>query len=272
MSTINDPLIPSVTAAETIKDAFRRLRLPGMAAEFEKQKVQLPENSSMPFNERLGKLCSAEMTSRKANRINRLLAQAHLPNPTACPEKIDPRKERTMNMELMLDLVTCSFVSKKRFVSFEGATGTGKSYLSSALGNAACRNGYKVLCLNSESFVLDLSIAANAGKLQDRLDALAGKDLLILDEWLKKPLTAEESLNVSSFINACYGKCSLIFCSQYPSSEWYNRIDCERTENGDSELADAIMDRITNNTDVVTLSSTVSMRKFYTSTGESITG
>jgi len=268
---VMNPLKPRTASSESILGAFKGLRLPGMANQFQLQMDTLAANGDRPFNERLEELCSAELNNRSTHRINGLLQRAKLFNPAACPESIDMRKERSMNKDLILELVSCSFVRQKRFVSFEGAAGTGKTFLACALGNAACRNRYKVLCVNSEMFVQDLQLAEHAKTLSDKIEGFAKMDVLILDDWLKKPLKTEDAQNVSSFMNACYGKCSLIFCSQFPSTEWYGRIDCEHTASGgDSELADAIMDRIINNMHIVSLSSTVSMRKFYSPTGEEI--
>lgn len=63
--------------------------------------------------------------------------------------------------------------------------------------------------------------------------------LLILDEWLLLKLTEAEARNLFELIHKRRKKSSTIFCSQFRESEWYQQI-CD----GESTLADAIMDRI----------------------------
>ena len=63
--------------------------------------------------------------------------------------------------------------------------------------------------------------------------------LLILDEWLLLKLTEAEARDIFELIHKRRKKSSTIFCSQFRETEWYQQIS-----NGESTLADAIMDRI----------------------------
>lgn len=63
--------------------------------------------------------------------------------------------------------------------------------------------------------------------------------VLIIDEWLLLKLTEAEARNLFELIHKRRKKPSTIFCSQFRESEWYQQI-CD----GESTLADAIMDRI----------------------------
>ena len=54
-------------------------------------------------------------------------------------------------------------------------------------------------------------------------------------------------------------KGSMIFCTQYPTDEWYGRIDPESAEG--SPISEAIMDRIIHNAYEVLVDGRVSMRE-----------
>ena len=87
--------------------------------------------------------------------------------------------------------------------------------------------------------------------------------VLILDEWLLLKLTEAEARNLFELIHKRRKKSSTIFCSQFRESEWYQQI-CD----GESTLADAIMDRISYDSYKIDIESVdpskdLSMREVY---------
>ena len=87
--------------------------------------------------------------------------------------------------------------------------------------------------------------------------------LLILDEWLLLKLTEAEARNLFELIHKRRKKSSTTFCSQFRESEWYQQI-CD----GESTLADAIMDRISYDSYKIDIESVdpskdLSMREVY---------
>ena len=83
-------------------------------------------------------------------------------------------------------------------------------------------------------------------------------DLLILDEWLIRPLPPQESYDMLEIVEARCHK-STIFCTQYESEGWYTRID--PNPESDSPVSEAIMDRIIHNAYEVLVDGRVSMRE-----------
>ena len=73
----------------------------------------------------------------------------------------------------------------------------------------------------------ELSIARSGGTLKKVLESYKKKDLLILDEWLIRPLSPQESYDMLEIVEARCHK-SMIFCTQYESEGWYTRIDPTR--------------------------------------------
>ena len=105
----------------------------------------------------------------------------------------------------------------------------------------------------------ELSIARAEGRFKKVINAYAKVDLLILDEWLLRRLTAQESYDLLEIIEKRSKHGSTIFCTQYETSGWYGRINPD-PEN-DSPIADAIMDRIINNAYIIAVEGEISMRE-----------
>lgn len=78
----------------------------------------------------------------------------------------------------------------------------------------------------------ELSIAKATGTFQETIKAYIKADLMILDEWLIRCLTPQETYNLLEIVEARVNspKGSIIFCTQYNNEEWYGRIDPEAAE------------------------------------------
>ena len=72
----------------------------------------------------------------------------------------------------------------------------------------------------------------------------SGYDLLILDEFLLNDLTQAEQLFLFELIERRYDRSSTIFCTQYRIEDWHTRL-------GGGVHADAILNRIVHNVEVV---------------------
>lgn len=86
-------------------------------------------------------------------------------------------------------------------------------------------------------------------------------DLLIIDEWLLRPLPESEAYDLLELIDACSRKGALILYTQYDVDDWYYRIDCDRAEDEGSAVAEGILDRIINNKYSIEVKGRISMRK-----------
>ena len=103
----------------------------------------------------------------------------------------------------------------------------------------------------------ELTIARSSGELKKLLAFYKKVDLLILDEWLIRPLTPQESYDLLEIAEARSQR-SMIFCTQYQPVGWYTRID--PNPESDSPISEAIMDRIVHNSYKILIEGRISMR------------
>ena len=258
---------------ETVK-ALRALRLPGMARELESQLEEPQRYKDLSFEDRLTLLVDSESVSRRKNTISRRIREAKFSESTACIEAIEYHEDRKLNRSLITKLATCAYIQENHHVILKGATGAGKSYIANALGVAACRKLYKVRYVSLPDLLNEYAVAKALNEQKKVKLAYSKFDLLIIDEWLLRPLPESESYDLLELIEACSKKGAIILCTQYDIDDWYFRIDCDREitdEDDTSAVAEGILDRLIHNKYMIEVKGRISMRKrhaFAESEGE----
>lgn len=137
------------------------------------------------------------------------------------PDAVNPRKEPDysyIHRELAKPGVNLTIILK-------GASGNGKTYLACALGHAACRKFKSVKYIRMPELLDELSIAKGCGTFKKAIKSYKKVDLLILDEWMIRPLAAQEAYDLLEIVESRCEAGSIIFCTQYESAEWYDRIN-----------------------------------------------
>ena len=222
------------------QDTLRKLNemnLFGLARGFEEQLTSTSANH-LSFEERIGLLVDQEMTFRENRRLQRLLKAAKF-RESACVEDIIYRPERGMERSLVASFALGNWIRQGNNLIVTGPTGSGKTWLSCALGNKACRLGMTVLFYRLSLLLEDLAISHGDGSFRKRLNQLAKADLLILDDFGMAALNAIGRNDLLEVIDQRTGNRSTLITSQLPVDRWHDYLS-----GGNPTMADAILDRL----------------------------
>lgn len=224
-----------MTNEETIGKLIE-MRLTAMANAFREQ-LSIVDLANLSFEDRFGLLTDIEWTSRKNNRLKKLIHDARFDQPQAHIADINYIAQRKLDQAMIARLATCAYIEEKHNIIIMGATGSGKSYVGCALGMEACKRFYSVRYVRLPDLLTDLAIARGEGTIKKLLYQYLRVNLLILDEWMLVSLKESEARDLLEIIHSRHKKASTIFCSQFAPAGWHAKI-------GEATLADAILDRI----------------------------
>lgn len=173
-------------------DKLIEMRLTAMADAYRNQLTDTGMKD-IPFEDRLGMLVDIEYTSRKNNRLSRLIKRAEFDQPYASIMDINYTSGRKLNKSLITRLATCEYITEHRNLFITGATGSGKSYMACAFGMEACKQYYTTKYVRLPDLLIDLEMSRNDGTYKKVMAKYANPVLLILDEWLLlKPTDTEQ--------------------------------------------------------------------------------
>ncbi len=216
--------------------ALHLLKLPGMAQCWTSmEETHKLDGTSLRDGMQL--MIQTERDTRRDNGIKRLVKSAHF-RMQASIESLETDTTRGVSSATVAELGTCEYLRNGMTIIITGPAGTGKTYLASALGDRACRQGFKVMYFTINMLVSTLRMLRQENRINNFFRKLGSQDLLIIDDWGMQKVDGDIQNDFEQIIDDRYNFKSLILCSQLPVSDWYNVFQSEL-------IAEACLDRMT---------------------------
>jgi DNA replication protein DnaC len=241
-------------------DKMKKMKLLGMHRAF-KADIESGRAESYTPDEITAHLIDAEWDERQNRSIEQKIRNARF-RYKALLEEIYYHPERNLDKNQVLRFADCSFIERAENILVTGSTGSGKSYLASALGHHACSMGYRVIYHSVPKLFSKLKMSKADGSYLKEVAKIERAELLILDDFGIQPFDAGARAALMELIEDRHGKGALIITSQVPVAKWYEVI-AEQT------IADAILDRIVHSAHRIELKGE-SLRKKRMGSAESI--
>jgi len=220
---------------EEIKSQLSNLHLSGMAHQWQRLE-ETRRTGELSLADGMTLLLQAETFQRQENRYRRLLKNAAF-RYQASMEELNADDARGINKLLLSRLATGDYIRQGETVLITGASGCGKSFLASALGHQACRQGYTVAYHNMQKLLVKLKLARMDGSIIKVFERLAKTELLLIDDFGLTALQGQQQTDFLEIIEDRHSKQSTIIASQLPVASWFDVI-------GEAVIADAVLDRI----------------------------
>lgn len=200
----------------------------------------------------LAVLLDAECLHRDSLAQGRRLKLARL-GQSAHPADVDLRTPRGLGKSRWQHLLGLNWFKQHQHVLLVGPTGIGKSYLACALAKAVIEQKKSVRYLRLPRLGEELATLQAQGRISHWLKALGRIDLLILDDFGLVPMSASHQPLLLELLEDRQQRGSVLVTSQLPIKLWHGQFQ-------DPTLADAILDRLVHNAELIELTGE-SMRK-----------
>lgn len=116
-------------------------------------------------------------------------------------------------------------------------SGTGKSHLAQAIGQAVIQQGYRALYREAHKLLEDLAEATLDGTRKEQMELFSSVPLLIIDDLGMRKLPATAAEDLLEIVMRRYEHASTLLTSNRPVEDWGKLL-------GDSAAVTAMLDRL----------------------------
>ena len=185
--------------------------------------AETADREGWPAARFLAAIAEHELTERANRRIERHLAEAHLPPGKTLDSFTFEAVPMISKAQVMAMAAGDSWLAKGANVLLFGPPGGGKSHLAAAIGLALIENGWRVLFTRTTDLVQKLQVARRELQLEAAIAKLDKFDLLILDDLAYVTKDQAETSVLFELISARYERRSILITANQPFGEW-NRV------------------------------------------------
>jgi RecG-like helicase len=144
-------------------EKLRQMRLFGMHDAF-KTSLENTIKEKMTQDQFVSHLVHSEWDNRKNRAVERAVRAAQF-RYNATLDDVDYTFERGLDRNQVERLAAMEFVRDHKDLIITGPTGTGKSYLATALGYKACQDGFRVMYASTAKLMSQLKISKAKGTI-----------------------------------------------------------------------------------------------------------
>ena len=146
-----------------VKSNLLSMKLSGMASCYQTL-YETRKLDKLSFHDGLQILIQAERDQRESNRYNRLVKQASF-RYVATIDQVTTGSARGIDLHVVTSLSIGSYIEHGESIIITGCAGVGKSFLATAFGFQACRQGHSVSYWNTKKLLTQLKAARLDGSL-----------------------------------------------------------------------------------------------------------
>lgn len=201
------------------------------------QRMKEALDNDLSYEDFLNTILFDEVQCRQNARRQRLLKAAGF-RTQASLEGLTYEKVRNLEKKQVQEIATLRFLEDGTNIMIFGATGVGKSYLATAIGNHLCRLSRSVLFWKMNVLVEKMALARAEGTYLNLLKKINSADLIIVDDFGIKALTDQQYQDFYDVLGERESGKSTILTTQLPAENWNEVIP-------DPLVCEAISDRLT---------------------------
>jgi DNA replication protein DnaC len=216
-------------------EKMNQMRLIGMSRLYD-QSIKNNLHTELTSDELVGTLVDGEWEYRYNRKISNLITRAGF-KAAISHQDIDYASNRNLDKGAFHRLLSLRFVEQKENIIITGPTGVGKSYLTQAIGMAACQMDISVRYFNFAQFCHAVQLGHVEGSYLKLLKSIAKAQVLIVDDFGLHPFDNQSRQAFMDIIEDRYDRASTIIAAQIPVKQWHETI-------GEGTIADAILDRL----------------------------
>jgi DNA replication protein DnaC len=225
-----------VIIKNALQDTLRALKLSGMLDTLDTRMAQA-RAGELGHLEFLQVLCEDELARRGQQAMTRRLRRARFEQQVTL-EEFDFAASPKLPAAQIRDLAALRWLHAGESVVLYGPVGVGKTHIAQGLGHLAIRHGADVRFLKTSRLLADLA-GGHADRTWDkRLREFTRPDILILDDFGMRELTATQADDLYELITERTGR-SLILTSNRAPQDWYPLFP-------NPVVAESLLDRLIN--------------------------